>query len=62
MSLDATKFLIENNGAMMVGSDTSGYERWPAPEGSRSFMPAHDYLLIEQGVHIEEFHYLEDLA
>lgn len=62
MSLNATKFLIEQHGAMMVGSDTSGYESWPAPEGSRSFMPSHDYLLIEQGVHIAEFHYLEDLA
>ena len=25
-------------------------------------MPIHNYLLIEQGVHIAEFHYLEDLA
>lgn len=62
MSLEATKFLIEQHGAIMVGSDTSGYESWPAPEGSKSFMPNHDYLLIEQGVHIAEFHYLEDLA
>src|SRR2546426_9310093 len=28
----------------------------------RSFMPVHNYLLIQQGVHIGEFHYLEDLA
>lgn len=25
-------------------------------------MPVHNYLLIQQGVHIGEFHYLEDLA
>ena len=25
-------------------------------------MPVHNYLLIEQGVHIGEFHYLEQLA
>ncbi len=62
MIMEATKFLIEENGAIMVGSDTSGYQRWPAPEGAESFMPSHDYLLIEQGVHIAEFHYLEDLA
>ncbi len=62
MSLEATKFLIEQYGIVMVGSDTSGYESWPAPAGSKSFMPGHDYLLIEQGVHIGEFHYLEDLA
>ena len=62
MSLAATRFLIEQHGAIMVGSDTSGYESWPAPDGSASFMPGHDYLLIEQGVHIAEFHNLEDLA
>jgi kynurenine formamidase len=62
MSLEATKWLIEQNGTMMVGSDTSGYESMPPPEGSDSFIPVHDYLLVEQGVHIAEFHYLEDLA
>jgi hypothetical protein len=25
-------------------------------------MPVHDYLLIEQGIHIGEFHFLETLA
>ena len=30
--------------------------------GSDSFIPVHKYLLVEQGVHIGEFHYLEDLA
>jgi len=25
-------------------------------------MPAHNYLLIQQGVHIAEYHYLEELA
>jgi hypothetical protein len=25
-------------------------------------MPVHNYLLIQQGVHIGEFHFLEDLA
>ena len=27
-----------------------------------SFMPVHNYLLIEQGVHIAEFHVLEELS
>ncbi len=62
MSLEATKYLVEQHGAIMVGSDTSGYEKWPAPEGSTSFMPVHQYLLIEQGVHIAEFHFLEELS
>jgi len=47
---------------VFVGSDTSGLEVGPAPEGSKSFMPVHNYLLIEQGVHIGEFHNLEGLA
>ena len=46
----------------MIGSDTSGLEVAPAPEGSDTFIPVHKYLLIEQGVHILEFHNLEDLA
>jgi kynurenine formamidase len=62
MSLDATKHLVEQHGAIIVGSDTSGYESWPPPDNSKSFMPSHNYLLIQQGVHIAEFQYLEDLA
>ena len=62
MSMAATKYLVEQHGAILVGSDTSGYEKWPAPEGSASFMPVHLYLLVEQGVHIGEFHFLEDLS
>lgn len=63
MQLPAVKWLVEEHGAIMIGSDTSGLEMMspPAP-GSDSFMPVHNYLLIEQGVHIAEFHYLEDLA
>ena len=48
---------------MLIGSDTSGLEQMAAtPAGTTSFMPVHNYLLIDQGVHIAEFHYLEDLA
>ncbi len=62
ITLDTAKYLVEQHGAMMVGSDTSGLEVVPAPQGSDSFIPVHRYLLIEQGVHVAEFHYLEDLA
>ncbi len=63
MQLPAVKWLVEEHGAIMVGSDTSSLEMMqPPPPGSDSFMPVHNYLLIEQGVHIAEFHYLEDLA
>ena len=60
ITLETAKYLVEQFGAMMICSDTSGLEVNPAPSGSDSFIPVHAYLLIEQGVHIGEFHYLED--
>lgn len=62
IDLAAAKWLVEEKGAVFVGSDTSGLEVGPPPAGSTSFMPVHNYLLIEQGVHIGEFHFLEELA
>ncbi len=62
INLAAAKWLVEEKGAILVGSDTSGLEVAPAPAGSTSFIPVHEYLLVEQGVHIGEFHYLEQLA
>ena len=50
------------DGAILIGSDTSGLEVNPGAKGADSFIPVHKYLLIEQGVHIGEFHNLEDLA
>jgi kynurenine formamidase len=62
ITLETAKYLVEQHGAVLIGSDTSGLEVAPAPMGSDSFIPVHTYLLVEQGVHIGEFHYLEDLA
>lgn len=69
ITVESAKWLVEQNGSMMIGSDTSGLEYNPKPEETaafrakyKSFMPVHNYLLIQQGVHIAEFHYLEDLA
>ena len=69
LSLEGARWLVEQNGAMMIGSDTSGLEYSPAAEDADahqkkygSFIPVHNYLLVEQGVHIAECHYLEDLA
>ena len=62
ITLDTAKYLVENFGTMFVGSDTSGLEVAPAPEGAGTFIPVHKYLIIEQGVHIGEFHNLEGLA
>lgn len=67
IGLAAAKWLVEQQGALAIGSDTSGLEVAPAkPEDSQavggSFIPVHVYLLVEQGVHVLEFHNLEQLA
>ena len=69
ITVETAKWLVEQQGALMIGSDTSGLEKQPAPHESevyrakyKSFMPVHNYLLIQQGVHIAEFHNLEELA
>lgn len=59
--LDAAKWLVAEQGAIMVGSDTSGFEVSPSPPDQGS-IPVHKYLLVEQGVHLGEFHYLEELS
>jgi kynurenine formamidase len=69
INLESARWLVEQNAAMMIGSDTSGLEYLPKPQDAeafaakyKSFVPCHAYLLVEQGVHIGEFHYLETLA
>jgi kynurenine formamidase len=62
IDLGAAKWLVEQQGAILVGADTSGLEYLPGPDEKPSFIPVHRYLLVEQGVHIGEFHYLEELA
>jgi len=62
INLDAAKWLVEEKGAVLIGSDTSGLECVGACWKPGQFYPAHMYLLIEQGVYIGEFHNLEDLA
>lgn len=67
IGLTAAKWLVEQKGALILGSDTSSLEYGPAkPEDSQayggSFVPVHVYLLVEQGVHVMEFNNLEGLA
>src|SRR5690606_1937127 len=63
IDLAAAKWLVEQNGAILIGSDTSGLEWSPGPgESAGGFIPVHRYLLVDQGVHIGEFHFLEELA
>lgn len=60
IDLDAARWLVGDKGAIFVGGDTSGLE-W-VEKGSPIAIDVHKYLLIEQGVHIGEFHNLEELA
>ena len=60
--LEATKWLVADNGAIMVASDTSGFEVNPPPGSPGTGIPVHRYLLVDQGVHLGEFHYLEGLS
>ena len=69
INLESAKWLVQEQGAMMICSDTSGLEYAPRTEDEKayrarhkSFIPVHHYLLIEQGVHVGEFHNLEELA
>ena len=62
IDLGAARWLVEQRGAILIGSDTSGLEYTPGPGEPPSFIPVHRYLLVQQGVHIGEFHFLEDLA
>ena len=61
LTLEAARWLVEERGAILVGSDTSSVEVSPAVDGGH-FSPVHHYLLVEQGVHMGELHNLEALA
>ncbi len=62
LTLAGAKWLVEQKGAVLIGADTSGVEVGQDPALPGATIPVHEYLLIEQGVHIGEFHYLEGLA
>jgi kynurenine formamidase len=62
LTLEGARWLVEQKGAVMIGSDTSGLEVGKDPALPDAAIPVHEYLLVEQGVHIGEFHILEGLA
>ena len=62
ISLEGAKWLVEEKGAVLVGADTSGTEVGSDPALNGEPNPVHGYLLVEQGVHIGEFHHLEKLS
>jgi kynurenine formamidase len=62
ITLEAARWLVEDQGASLIGSDTSGLEVGNDPKHPGVANLVHEYLLVDQGVHIGEFHFLEDLA
>ncbi|MDQ4126996.1 MAG: cyclase family protein, partial [Actinomycetota bacterium] len=65
ITVSGARWLVEEKGALAVGTDTSGVEVLPPSEqldDGTSFNPVHVYLLVRQGVHILEYQNLEDLA
>lgn len=61
MGMAAARFLVEENGAMIVGADNLSFESFPS-ELDTDYVPVHTYLLAEQGTPIIELAYLEDLS
>jgi len=61
ITLASARWLVEEKGAILLASDTSTLEVVPPVDGD-NFAPVHKYLLVDQGVHIGELHYLEELA
>ncbi|MEK7404563.1 MAG: cyclase family protein [Acidobacteriota bacterium] len=62
LTLEGAKWLVEQKGAVFIGSDTSGLEVGQDPAVPGVGNPVHEYLLIDQGVHIGEFFNLEELS
>lgn len=62
LTLEGAMWLVEQKGAVIIGADTSGTEVGKDPAMPNAVIPVHEYLLVEQGVHIGEFHFLEELA
>lgn len=61
ISLDAAKWLVEENSVMLLGADNLSFEAFP-PERDDNWVPVHTYLLAEKGVMFIEQMYLEELA
>jgi kynurenine formamidase len=61
INLDAVKWLVEEQGAMLLGADNLSLEAFP-PEREDNWVPVHTYLLAERGVMFIEQMMLEELA
>lgn len=61
ISLEAVKWLVEEQGIMLLGADNLSFEAFP-PERPDNWVPVHTYLLAERGVMFLELVNLEELA
>ncbi|MGI5908049.1 MAG: cyclase family protein [Christensenellales bacterium] len=65
LGISAARYLVEGNGALLVGDDMACIDGFNA-DGTSSVpnhpQPVHHYLLVQQGVHILEFVQLNELA
>ncbi|MGH2686264.1 MAG: cyclase family protein, partial [Actinomycetota bacterium] len=61
ITLESARWLVEEQGAILIGSDTTTLEVMPPVDGDNR-SPVHKYLLVDQGVHMGELHFLEQLA
>lgn len=57
----AARYLVEELGAVAIGTDNWACEVIPAPD-PEEFLPVHGYLIRERGVHIIENVWTRDLA
>ncbi|NNG09535.1 MAG: cyclase family protein [Arenibacter sp.] len=61
ITLDAVKWLVEDQEIMLLGADNLSFEAFP-PEREDNWVPVHTYLLAEKGVMFIEQMYLEELS
>jgi kynurenine formamidase len=61
LGLEAARWLVEGQQAMLLGADNFGVESFPSKD-PENFVPVHTYLLAERGVSLLEAVWLEDLS
>jgi kynurenine formamidase len=61
LSLDAARWLAEDQRVMVIGGDNLSLEHFPVEPG-RTWIPVHTYLLAQRGVPIVEVVNLEELS
>ena len=61
LGLPGAKWLVEQQGAMVIGGDNLSLEHFPV-HGKENWIPVHSYLLAQRGVPIIEVAYLDELA